>query len=105
DWDDIRVFLAAARHGSLRGAGRALRLSQPTIGRRLAGFEAAMGGPALFDRLPDGLRLTAAGEAMIPAAEQIEQAALAFERRSAAASPSLTGTVRVSVGVWGAGFL
>ena len=58
DWDDVRVFLAVARHGSLRAAGRVLGLSQPTIGRRLSQFEAAFGGPALFDRLPEGLRLT-----------------------------------------------
>ena len=57
DWDDVRVFLAVARHGSVRAAGRALGLSQPTIGRRLAAFEAAFGGPALFDRLPEGFRL------------------------------------------------
>ncbi len=61
NWDDVRVFLAVARNGSLRAAGRALGLSQPTIGRRLAGFEASFGGPALFDRLPEGLRLNAAG--------------------------------------------
>src|SRR5262249_51145505 len=63
DWDDVRVFLAVARHGSLRAAGRALGLSQPTIGRRLAVFEATFGGPTLFDRLPEGLRLNAAGNA------------------------------------------
>ena len=62
DWDDVRVFLAVARHGSLRAAGRALGLSQPTIGRRLAAFEATFGGPTLFDRLPEGLRLNAAGD-------------------------------------------
>src|ERR1700739_153149 len=105
DWDDVRVFLAVARQGSLRAAGRALGLSQPTIGRRLASFEAAFGGPALFDRLPEGLRLTAIGEGLIPAAEQLESAALALERRRAAASPALSGTVRVSVGEWAAGFL
>ena len=105
DWDDARVFLAVARYGSLRSAGRALALSQPTIGRRLAAFEAAFGGPALFDRLPEGLRLNAAGEALLPAAEQLESAALALERRRAAASPVLSGTVRVSVGEWAARFL
>ncbi|HZT87558.1 MAG TPA: LysR family transcriptional regulator [Stellaceae bacterium] len=105
DWDDARVFLAVARHGSLRSAGRALGLSQPTIGRRLAAFEAAFGGPALFDRLPEGLRLNAAGAALLPAAEQLESAALALERRRAATSPALSGTVRVSVGEWAAGFL
>src|SRR5262244_1001604 len=72
DWDDVRVFLAVARHGSLRAAGRALGLSQPTIGRRLAAFEATFGGPSLFDRLPEGLRLNAAGEQLIPSAESVE---------------------------------
>jgi DNA-binding transcriptional LysR family regulator len=105
DWDDVRVFLAVARHGSLRAAGRALGLSQPTIGRRLTAFEATFGGPTLFDRLPEGLRLNAAGEQLIPAAESVEQAALMLERRRAAASPALSGTVRVSVGEWAAGFL
>jgi DNA-binding transcriptional LysR family regulator len=105
NWDDVRVFLAVARHGSLRAAGRALGLSQPTIGRRLAGFEASFGGPALFDRLPEGLRLNGAGESLVEAAEELERAALALERRRAAASPELSGTVRVSVGEWAAGFL
>src|SRR5271156_2288833 len=94
DWDDVRVFLAVARHGSLRAAGRALRLSQPTIGRRLTAFEATFGGPTLFDRLPEGLRLNAAGEQLIPAAEGVERAALMLERRRAAASPALSGTGR-----------
>jgi DNA-binding transcriptional LysR family regulator len=57
DWDYVRVFLAVAREGSMRAAGRALGLSQPTIARRLAAFEATFGGPTLFDRLPEGLRL------------------------------------------------
>jgi len=105
DWDDVRVFLAVARHGSLRAAGRALGLSQPTIGRRLGSFEATFGGPTLFDRLPEGLRLNVAGEALMPAAAQLESAALALERRRAAGSPSLSGTVRVSVGEWAAIFL
>jgi len=105
DWDDVRVFLAVARHGSLRAAGRSLGLSQPTIGRRLASFEATFGGPTLFDRLPEGLRLNAAGEQLVPAAESVENAALMLERRRAAASPALSGTVRVSVGEWAAGFL
>lgn len=105
DWDDVRVFLAVARHGSLRAAGRALGLSQPTIGRRLAAFEATFGGPTLFDRLPEGLRLNAAGERLVAAAEGVERAALMLERRRAASSPELSGTVRVSVGEWAASFL
>jgi DNA-binding transcriptional LysR family regulator len=105
DWNDVRVFLAVAREGSMRAAGRALGLSQPTIARRLAAFEASFGGPALFDRLPEGLRLNAAGEQLISEAESIEDAVLTLERRSAAASPVLSGTVRVSTGECAAGFL
>src|SRR5262245_51240496 len=87
DWDDVRVFLAVAREGSMRAAGRALGLSQPTIARRLAAFEASFGGLTLFDRLPEGLRLNATGEQLIPAAESVEGAVLGLERRRAAASP------------------
>jgi DNA-binding transcriptional LysR family regulator len=104
-WDDVRVFLAVARQGSMRAAGRALGLSQPTIARRLAAFEASFGGASLFDRLPEGLRLSAAGEQMVPAAESVEDAVLTLERRRAAASPVLSGTVRVSTGECAAGFL
>jgi DNA-binding transcriptional LysR family regulator len=105
DWDDVRVFLAIARKGSMRAAGRALGLSQPTIARRLAAFEATFGGATLFDRLPEGLRLNAAGQKLVPAAESVEDAALTLERRRAAASPALSGIVRVSAGECAAGFL
>jgi len=105
DWDGVRVFLAVAREGSMRAAGRALGLSQPTIARRLAAFEAGFGGQPLFDRLPEGGRLNAAGEQLLGAAEAAERAMLALERRRAAASPVLSGTVRISTGECAAGFL
>ena len=105
DWNDARIFLAVARHGSLRAAGRALGISQPTIGRRIAAFETVFGGPTLFDRLPEGLRLNEAGAALLPVAEQLEEAALSLERHRAAASSVLSGTVRISVGEWAAAFL
>ena len=105
DWDDVRVFLAIAREGSMRAAGRALGLSQPTIARRLAAFEAGFTGQPLFDRLPDGLHLNAAGDELLGAAEDAERAMLMFERRRAAASPVLSGTVRLSAGECAAGFL
>ncbi|MGD9879353.1 MAG: LysR family transcriptional regulator [Reyranella sp.] len=78
DWDDVRVFLAIARHGCLRAAGQALWQSQPTMARRLEGLEAMFGGTPLFDRLPEGTRLNAVGEGLIPAAEGVEQAMLAW---------------------------
>src|ERR1700687_1776399 len=100
DWDDVRVFLAVARQGSMRAAGRALGLRQPTIARRFAALEATFGGSTLFDRLPEGLRLNAAAERLISAAESVEDAMLTLERQRAAASPALSGTVGVSTGEW-----
>ena len=35
DWNLVRSFLAVLDHGSLLAAARALRASQPTIGRHL----------------------------------------------------------------------
>lgn len=104
DWDDANVFLAVVRNGSLRAAGRELGVSQPTVGRRLANFEDAVSAEALFDRLPGGLRLTAAGTAVVPMAEHLEVAALALQRGRAASS-EIGGNVRISVGEWAGGFL
>ena len=58
DWDDVRVFLAVARKGSMRAAGRALGLSQPTIARRLAAFEATFGGRPCSTGCPRGCAST-----------------------------------------------
>src|SRR4029434_7877339 len=105
DWNDARIFLAVVRRCRLRAARRGLGISQPTIGRRIAAFEAVFGGPTLFDRLPEGLRLNEAGVALLPVAEQLEDAALTLERHRAAAASVLSGTVRLSVGEWAAAFL
>jgi DNA-binding transcriptional LysR family regulator len=105
DWGNVRVFLAVARESSMRAAGRALGLSQPTIARRLAAFEVGFGGQPLFDRLPDGVHLTAAGEQLLAAAEDAERAMLTLDRQRAAVSSALSGTVRVATGECAAGFL
>src|SRR5438132_5071098 len=97
DWDDVRVFLTVAREGSMRAAGRALGLSQPTIAHRLAAFEASFGGRSLFDRLPEGLRLTAAGEQLV-SAESVEDGDDAAHSMTSSARARIEGgMVRPSV--------
>jgi DNA-binding transcriptional LysR family regulator len=73
DWNDLRHLLAAARAGTLAGAARQMGVEHTTIGRRLAALERALGG-SLVLRRPDGLTLTALGERVAAAAEQVEQA-------------------------------
>jgi DNA-binding transcriptional LysR family regulator len=95
NWDDLKVFLAVARQGTLSSAARHLGISQPTAGRRLTALESAM-AVRLFDRLPDGFVPTGAGAELLPLAERMEQAADAVERRQAALADSVSGTVRIS---------
>ena len=61
NWDDLRPFLALARHGSIWAAGAALGLSHTTVSRRVEELEEQLGA-RLFDRHRDGYRLTEAGK-------------------------------------------
>jgi DNA-binding transcriptional LysR family regulator len=61
NFNHLAVFDAVALEGSVTGAGRRLRISQPAASRQLRQLEDAVGAP-LVDRLPKGVRLTAAGE-------------------------------------------
>jgi DNA-binding transcriptional LysR family regulator len=95
DWDDVRYFLAVARHGSLTAAGRALRVTQSTVGRRLEGLERRL-GVRLLQRTPDGYVLTAAGEGVLAHAERIEAEAIALERAVGGRDVRLEGDVRLT---------
>ena len=95
DWDDLRFFLAVARHGNLTAAGKELRVSQSTVGRRLASLETNL-SVRLLHRTPDGYRLTLAGESVRSQAERVEVEALAVERTVGGQDEKLEGVVRVS---------
>ena len=55
-------FDAVIRHGSIRGAAKALRIASSALNRRVLDLEEEL-GTVLFDRRQNGVRLTAAGEA------------------------------------------
>jgi len=60
----LRYFVAVGRLGSIRKAADELHVSASAIDRQILNVEANLGVP-LFERLPSGLRLTAAGEIMM----------------------------------------
>ncbi|MFG1480049.1 LysR family transcriptional regulator [Xanthobacter sp. V4C-4] len=99
DWDDLRVFLAIARDGSLTAAAARLRLSQPTAGRRLKRLEDAC-GLALFQRTPAGLVLTEDGMRVRDIAGRMEDQAQALGRFLAGTEQALEGTLKVSSSEW-----
>lgn len=99
EWSDVRIFLAVTRSGTLGGAARSLRLSHPTVGRRLRALEEAT-GQTLFQRTADGHVLTEEGRAVVALAEQMEEGALAMERRLAGQEQQLRGSLRISSADW-----
>lgn len=95
DWDDLRHFLAVARAGTTLAAARALGTSQPTVVRRIAALEAAV-GTALFERRRTGYQLTEIGRQMQPLAEQVEAEAHKVADALAAHCRRLAGRIRVT---------
>ncbi|AUX32246.1 MULTISPECIES: LysR family transcriptional regulator [Sorangium] len=95
-WDDIRIFLAIHRHGSLGQAGARLGLDTSTVSRRLTALEATLGA-RLFDRTRDGLVPTPVAELVLPAAEAMEAAHRRLARDASGAEADAEGVVRLSV--------
>jgi len=94
NWDDVRFFLAIQRAGSLSAAAGPLAVTQPTCGRRLAALEASL-SLRLFDRTPEGLRLTSGGATLLAAATTMEESANALALRATVKDGDLEGVVRI----------
>jgi DNA-binding transcriptional LysR family regulator len=95
DWDDLRFFLALARHGTLSSAAKVLHVSQSTVGRRLNSLEATL-AVRLLNRTPEGYVPTLAGEEVRRKAENLEAEAIALERDVTGRDARLRGLVRVT---------
>ncbi|GAB7189535.1 LysR family transcriptional regulator [Kineococcus sp. NUM-3379] len=97
--DDLRVFLALARHGRLVQAAASLGVDHTTVGRRVMAMERST-GHRLFDRGPAGWVPTAAGRGLLEPAATVEAALQDATRRLGRRGPErpggeLSGTVRV----------
>jgi DNA-binding transcriptional LysR family regulator len=95
DWTLMRSFLAALDAGSLLGAARNLKQSQPTLGRHISLLEAQL-GVALFERTGRGLRPTVAAQDIATHARQMQANADALQRALSGSNADLAGTVRVT---------
>ncbi len=98
DWSLVRSFLAALDQGSLLGASRVLKVSQPTLGRHIAELESQLGA-VLFERTGRGLVPTATGKQLAQAARAMETAALQMERTLSSRQQQTSGTVRITASV------
>lgn len=99
NWDDLRFFLVVARHGTLSAAARELKVTQPTVGRRIAALERRVGA-RLFVRSSSGFVLTASGTRALAFAERMEQDAMGAERQLEGHDEGVVGSVRVTASEW-----
>jgi len=80
----------------ISAAARTLGLSQPQLSRRLRRFEDQM-GTRLFDRTPNGLMLTPAGERLLPLAVEMKKVANGVKRVQPELASKSRRVVRVSL--------
>lgn len=94
DWERVRIFLEVARAGQILKASKSLRLNHATVARQLTALESGLNAK-LLERHTSGCTLTAAGQALVAAAERAESEFLKVGSSIGGAAEAITGTVRV----------
>lgn len=95
DWNQARAFLVTADEGSLSAAGRALGLTQPTLGRQVAALEAEL-GVTLFERVGRSLSLTQSGIDLLEHFRSMGEAAGRISLAASGQSQAIEGQVRIT---------
>jgi DNA-binding transcriptional LysR family regulator len=86
---------AVARHGSIRKAADALNVASSALNRQILDLELDLGS-ALFERLPRGVRLTAAGEIFLAYTRQAISELKAVESQVEQLRGLVRGQVRIA---------
>jgi DNA-binding transcriptional LysR family regulator len=89
----VRYFTVVAAHQHFGRAATDLHVAQPALSRQIQRLERHL-GVRLLDRVPQGARLTPAGQAFLPRARALLQAA----RQAQLAVRDQAGTERITIG-------
>jgi len=92
DWNQVRAFLATAEEGSFSSAARALKTTQPTIGRQITALEETL-GVTLFERTVRGPAITESGRELLDHVQAMGEAATLISTTAAGQSQEVTGEV------------
>ncbi len=95
NWDDMRLFLAVARTGSISGGAKQLGVQHSTVSRRLRSLEEKLGA-RLLERKKTGYELTVAGENIKQSALRIEREMLGVDETLLGKDTNLVGPLRVT---------
>jgi DNA-binding transcriptional LysR family regulator len=90
----LRYFVAVGEEQHYGRAGRRLRVAQPALSRQIQDLEEEIGFK-LFERLPRGVKLSAAGALFLDEARRILQDVNEAVARSARVALGRAGTLRV----------
>ena len=90
----LRYFLAVGEEQHYGRAARRLRVAQPALSRQIQDLEEEVGFK-LFERLPRGVRLSAAGQLFLGDARRILQDVNEAAARAARVARGQSGTLRV----------
>lgn len=95
DWNQVRAFLATAEEGSFSGAARALKTTQPTIGRQITALEDTL-GVTLLERTARGPKLTPSGRELLQHVRSMGESAALISMVASGQAQDLKGEVVVS---------
>lgn len=102
--DLLMVLAVIARERSFTRAAAVLGVSQPSISARVRRLEARVGEP-VFERMGRGVRLTATGEALRPAADQALALAQSADQLWSGLHTESRGFVRLAASTTIAGYV
>jgi DNA-binding transcriptional LysR family regulator len=95
NWSDYPIFIAVAETGSLTAAGKKLKMSQPTVGRRIRALEDHF-KTRLLTKEAGKLVPTNFGNSILDHIRRMQDEAAAIDRSSATLENSLAGVVRLA---------
>lgn len=95
NWDDLKLFLAVARSGSISGAAKKLDIQHSTVSRRLRKLEEALGA-RLLERKNSGYELTPAGENVRQAADRMDTEVMQVDAAVLGKDANLVGPLKVT---------
>ena len=96
NWDDLKIFLAVAEAPSMRMAAKNLRVSHSTVSRRIDALESKLAA-RLFERLPEGYKLTPAGRDLLPISQELRETVDAYSLKVLGRDTELEGAICVTM--------
>lgn len=94
NWDDVSIFLAISKTGSISKAAALLGRTQPTVSKRIENIELRLGA-SLFKRSPSGMTPTEIGQDILTHAIAMNRSAASIERMATGFDKAAKGDVFV----------